>query len=168
MFDKLRSGSKQTARSKVFFRAVLPAFAVVLVLSSCSTTGSDTKNMSPEQKSRVYSKPYKPKSVVIPQLNDTIATVEMSWKEGVMHYALTVDKSFDLQTWLEEHPKGSFVVTWEKNGTTFGGFNAPFKEFKPEGNDLKYEGHADCGSDRYDDLYANREDWGLSWAVPGE
>lgn len=175
MPEILRFDSKQTGAFRVrqaHLTVVLHLAAVItllLTLSACTTIGGgDTKNMTPEQKASLYAKPYKPKSIMIPQLNDTIATVEMSWKDGEMFYSLIVDKSFDLQAWLEEHPKGNFVVTWEKDGTTFGGFDAPFKDLKKEGKDLKYSGHAPCGLDKYDDLYANRDYWGLTWEMPGD
>ncbi|MFN8659832.1 MAG: hypothetical protein U0105_26090 [Candidatus Obscuribacterales bacterium] len=125
--------------------------------------GADPSKMTEAQKNDFFSHPFKPKSIAIAQLNDTLATVEASWHNGVMSYSLTLSKSEELAQWFTENPKGHFVITWERDGRTIAGFDAPFNELTTKGSDYVFAGTADCGMDVYTDIYNNREYWGLTW-----
>lgn len=159
-----RSPAKSTAVT-----AMLIAIALMgaLLLAGCGGSQS-TANMTPEQKAAEYAKPYKPKSIMIEPLNDTIATVETHWKDGQMYYTLDIDRSNELTQWLNEHPQGRFVVTWEKEGRTVAGFDAPFRDFEQAGKDYIFKGNSDCGLDVYDDVYANKDLWGLTWNLEAD
>lgn len=140
--------------------------ACLFCLSACGgggLVGGDVAKMSDRQKNDFFAQPFKPKSIVIPQLNDTIATVEASWHNGVMSYSLSLGKSQELAQWFTENPKGRFVITWERDGRTIAGFDAPFSELETKGQDYVYSGNADCGIDVFTDIYNNREYWGLTW-----
>lgn len=166
---KPNNGQSRTTRRSTAVTAMLIAIALMgaLLLMGCGGSKS-TANMTPEQKAAEYAKPYKPKSIMIEPLNDTIATVETHWKDGQMYYTLDIDRSNELTQWLNEHPKGRFVVTWEKDGRVVAGFDAPFQNFAQVGKDYIFEGNSDCGLDVYDDVYANRDYWGLTWNLEGE
>lgn len=156
---------KRKKRAIALFVPLVAGLLLSAILTS-ALSGCAPTQMSPAEERKHFGETYTPKSIIIPQLEDTFATVSMSWEDGQMKHKLVVDKSTPLKEWLNDHPKGRFIVTWTDGDRTVGGFDAPFNllRISSDQKTLSYEGNADCGEEAYADIYKHRDSWGLTWA----
>ncbi len=129
-------------------------------------------DLMPAERINQYAKPHSSASISLKALNNTTASIETSWANGILQYHLVLtDDSGTLKQFVKQYTNGCFIVSWQSGNQSLGAVKIPFRDLQGSGKFLQYTGNVECKQKQYDDIYDNHFDWELSWeaaeAKPG-